>query len=474
MSSETPVLTLPSHLSHLYRTHRFLGEGANGKTWLAQNVNNGQLVVIKLIKINDLKSIELYKREAEVLKSIQVQGVPRLYDTWISDDMNECMLIQEYIDAQSLDVPLESGRIFTEAETLDIILKVSEIVYNLQTLYTPPIIHRDIKPSNILYKEEKDGIRVSLIDFGAVANPQKRTGGSTIAGTLGYMPPEQIVGDVAIQSDYYAIGATALHLLTGVPPYQFESELYKLKYEETLKEKAPNLSMPMKSLLDILLSTDVANRPKNADLLCRIIRYVRFSQYKPSLWMRVMRKIRQLIKAKNADQYELKKTTEDMLKWLTQKSDESAAAASNVNKPNESNYVGKTSVSDGGRSKRSLEISAREINTIEKLTNEARKLGLQPRFAKTIEKWVECEGTIHCATVLQANNPDPQYQDYIENQSRPALEYTFDADGYTWCGFCAMPSNPFNAECFPMKCRVLYDPKNPRMNALYNFELRSV
>ena len=107
-------------------------------------------------------------------------------------------------------------------------------------------------------------VDIFLIDFGAVANPQKRSGGSTVAGTFGYMAPEQLLGDVAIQSDYYALGATALHCLTGVVPYEIESDGFNLKFKEVIQQKAPNTSVFMIELLDNLLAPEIEKRPKDA------------------------------------------------------------------------------------------------------------------------------------------------------------------------------------------------------------------
>ena len=96
--------------------------------------------------------------------------------------------------------------------------------------------------------------KVYLIDFGSVTHPQKKTGGSTIAGTFGYMPPEQMVNDVVIQSDYYAIGATLLHMITGVFPGNMSSEMFQIDFVPIIKEKAPETTDSTIHILQKLLS----------------------------------------------------------------------------------------------------------------------------------------------------------------------------------------------------------------------------
>ena len=272
----------PAPLANDYRFIRLLGEGANGKTWLARTLigdNNVAIKALKFSQIESLKSYELFQREAEILQSLTVHGVPKFYHAIMNDKAGECFLIQQYVSAPSIQSYIDSGRKFTERETLRIIRKLAEILRELETNYAPPIIHRDIKPSNILCEmpdtdAPNEDLDPWLIDFGAVANPQKRQQGSTVAGTLGYMAPEQIIGDSIIQSDYYALGATILHMLTGVPPYEIPSELFALQFKPVLKQNAPATSKNMIELLDILLDKAPSNRPQNISELIHYIENV--------------------------------------------------------------------------------------------------------------------------------------------------------------------------------------------------------
>ena len=268
-------LMTPQPLMLRYRYQSLLGEGSNGKTYLAIDKRNGAKVAIKALKIfqNDsYKSYELFKREAETLSSIQVRGVPKFYERILSPmPGSESYLIQEYIDAPSIQTYLEQGRRFTEDETRALMLKICDILNDLHTQYSPPLIHRDINPSNILCKlPETDDpkawqeLQPYLIDFGAVANASSNSDKSTIAGTVGYMAPEQNFGECLPQTDLYALGATALHMLTGKPPYDMDYETYSLKFEPYLDELAPDTSPQMRELLRALLSYTTNERPASA------------------------------------------------------------------------------------------------------------------------------------------------------------------------------------------------------------------
>ena len=284
--SDTTELQTPQQLSIKYRYERILGEGTNGKTYLATDLFTGKQVAIKALKLvqsENFKSFELFKREAETLSSIQVPGVPQFYQSILSEKLGEaCYIVQEYIDAPSIQNYLNEGRIFSESETLTIMHKVAAILHVLHSQYSPPIIHRDIKPSNLLCrlpgssdKEAWEALKIYLIDFGAVANAHSNSDKSTIAGTIGYMAPEQNFGESQPQTDLYALGATALHMLTGVPPYEMDFDTYSLKYGEALDSHAPKTSAAMRDLLGRLLNYSIDKRPATSAELMRMIANVR-------------------------------------------------------------------------------------------------------------------------------------------------------------------------------------------------------
>ena len=311
-TQEEEIIT-PAILNLDYRYVRLLGEGANGRTWLAKDRKNATDVAIKELKFtNDIKCFDLFEREAEVLQSVNIAGVPRFIGNYTEGGLN--YIIQEYIPYPSLEMLIDRGETFTEEEVYTIMELVSRILYSLQTQYIPPIIHRDIKPGNILYRrrEGTKEAKIWLIDFGAVANPQKQSSGSTIAGTFGYMAPEQLQGEVSTRSDFYALGATALHLLTGVFPYEIPSELFNLQFHPVIEEKAPKTTRPMIELLDYLLASNAEKRPSTvADLRKAILDAIDAS-----------RKYR-MIEVNDDDEYDEEVTTFEPTskfgKWLSNK-----------------------------------------------------------------------------------------------------------------------------------------------------------
>ena len=118
-------------------------------------------------------------------------------------------MVQEYKDAPSLAIK----KSFTPQEIKQIILSVLEILVDLQKRISP-IIHRDIKPENILVDRDNQAY---LIDFGlARVHSQDLAMSSVIAGTPGFMPPEELFHrPLTKASDLYSVGATAIALITN-------------------------------------------------------------------------------------------------------------------------------------------------------------------------------------------------------------------------------------------------------------------
>ena len=90
---------LPDSIAFEYELGKKIGEGANGETWLVNHKVKRIPAVLKLLRSlgdTDFKTEELFQREAELLKSVHVQGVPAFYD-YTTDDQGNGYLIQEYI-----------------------------------------------------------------------------------------------------------------------------------------------------------------------------------------------------------------------------------------------------------------------------------------------------------------------------------------------------------------------------------------
>ena len=222
MEASTEVST-PACLSGKYTFLRPIGHGSQGKVYEAVRQSDGRHVAIKQLLIHSVsswKEYDLFQREIEVLSKLDMPGVATFYEAVEAMDTANpsAYIVQEYLDGRSLEDMLRGGYRFTMEQIFQIGAKLIALLDRLHH-HDPQVIHRDIKPSNIMLKHVgADDFEVYLIDFGAVANPQVQGGGSTVAGTYGYMPPEQLMGRPEPASDVYALAATLVRLLSGEEP----------------------------------------------------------------------------------------------------------------------------------------------------------------------------------------------------------------------------------------------------------------
>ena len=213
---------------------------------------------------SDWKEVELFEREIEVLKDLDIKGVPKYIETIKTDD--RIYLVEQYIHAQSLEKQIKNGREFRVDECVRILEQTSLILKELGKRH-PPIVHRDIKPANLLID---DKLNVYLVDFGVVANTAQ-TFSMTFAGTAGYVAPEQLYGKTTPASDVFSLGATILHLISHVAPCDMKLKGISPDFDQYIPETVPEW---LASLIKKMMSLDPEERPQNGDELYKQIQKI--------------------------------------------------------------------------------------------------------------------------------------------------------------------------------------------------------
>lgn len=251
----------PTTIGGRYVVERLLGAGASAKTWLCHDPVDERKVAVKELHyehLEDWRHLDLFEREAKVLARLDHAGVPDVYGYFGREDGDgELYIVQEFVDGESLAHRLEHGPMFGQDEIMALAHQLLDILDYLHGR-APPVLHRDIKPSNILLRP--DGTPV-LVDFGGVTfgwRPPSH-GGTTVVGTFGYMPPEQLVGQGGATADLYALGATLLHVLTTRPPTDFSFESGRIEVPAELPAKDP-----LTRLIEALLRPAPRDRPASA------------------------------------------------------------------------------------------------------------------------------------------------------------------------------------------------------------------
>lgn len=224
---------LHPELEEQFEDISFLGRGGQGFSYRATRRSDQLPVVLKVLdflELNSWKSYDLFLREIRTLKNLNHPAIPKLlgvYPENLDSEPTSLVLIQEYVKGSSLKDLLESEEIAWSGEdVLGLLEGLLPVLTYLHTL-NPPVVHRDIKPSNIIRRYSGS---YSLIDFGAASSTQK-TNASTFVGTNGYMAPEQMMGRAEPRSDLYSLGATALHLATGIHPNDLAREDFSFRLD---------------------------------------------------------------------------------------------------------------------------------------------------------------------------------------------------------------------------------------------------
>ena len=278
-ASRQDVVT-PKSISDRYVFIEEIGHGAQGRIYKSVRLSDNQIVVIKQLNVSSVKTwkeYELFKREGKVLKSLDIPGVAHFYDAieCLDEDPAYSYIVQEFIPGASLKTMIDAGHRFKMDDVYDILIQALRILDKLHH-HDPVVIHRDIKPSNIMITPEDDGhLRVTIIDFGAVANPQIQGGGSTVAGTYGYMPPEQLTGKPCPASDVYALAAVGVQLFSAKSPTDMPVKDFRLIFEPDMQDKPHELV----SLLRKMLEPKVENRLGDIDAIIEQLNAFKSKQF---------------------------------------------------------------------------------------------------------------------------------------------------------------------------------------------------
>ena len=247
------------HYHHLEK----IGHGAQG-TMLKALDDTDHPVAIKVFDfgtVREWKDVELFEREIDVLKNLNIDGVPRYIETIKTDKV--IYLVEEYIDAQSIEKQMKNGRNFTVEECETILERTARILTKLGA-HTPPIVHRDIKPANLLVDND---LNVWLVDFGVVMNTQQ-TFSMTFAGTAGYVAPEQLYGKATSASDIFSLGATMLHIVSHVSPSDMNLKGISPDFDRYIPKSVPQwLSKTIRQMMTV----NPDERPQNGQVLLDLL-----------------------------------------------------------------------------------------------------------------------------------------------------------------------------------------------------------
>ncbi len=242
------------------------GRGGFGVIHRARREADGREVVVKVLRIDRLqswKALELFEREAQVLRALAHPSIPAWIDDFALDDAG-FVLVTEFVPGCTLRELVRTGARLTRQQMLAWLGDVLETLVYLHGL-SPPVIHRDLTPANVILNP--DG-RAMLIDFGNVqaALHSAESVSSTAAGTFGYAPFEQFVGRATPASDLYGLAMTYLAVASGLEPEQMPIDGIRVDVRALLADD------PLVPLLESMAEPDPRHRLADARQALRAVK----------------------------------------------------------------------------------------------------------------------------------------------------------------------------------------------------------
>lgn len=237
-----------------YEIQGIVYEGRKSIVYKARN--NQKNVILKLLNFEypSMDDIVRFRREYEITKSIQGQGIIEVYG--IEKYKESFLIVEEDFGGKALSYFLEESN-----PSFELLLKIAiEVAKIIKIIHSHNVIHKDLNPYNILINPDTHLIKI--IDFGisTILSKEKPifSHPNVIEGKLAYISPEQtgrMNRALDSRTDYYSFGVTLYEMFTGDLPFKTEDPL-ELIYAHIAQNPKPPIevnSKISKILSDIIL-----------------------------------------------------------------------------------------------------------------------------------------------------------------------------------------------------------------------------
>lgn len=197
-----------------------IGAGAMATVYKAKQLSLDRVVAIKVLPkrlSENTEFVERFYKEGKAAARLNHNNIVQAIDVAEADGRH--YFVMEYVDGHTLYDELAKGKVFSEAEAIDIIMQIARA---LDHANQRGFVHRDVKPKNIMLTKDRVA---KLADMGLAREVSDVEAAKAEAGrafgTPYYISPEQVRGEVNIdfRADVYSLGATFYHIVTGRYPF---------------------------------------------------------------------------------------------------------------------------------------------------------------------------------------------------------------------------------------------------------------
>jgi serine/threonine protein kinase len=253
-------------LDDKYEVLKRLASGGMGDVYLVRHKHLQQLRVVKVLRAelaSDQAVAQRFQQEARVATQIKHPNVAILYDYSLLAD-GRYYMVWEYIEGQDLGQRLRSDGPLAPSLALELAIQA---LRGLDAIHAAGVIHRDISPDNLMVTTDRSGKElVKIIDLGlakdmAPGKGLELTQAGSFLGKFQYCSPEQADSSkeraVDKRSDLYSLAQVLYEMVTGLPPFDSESQhgfIVKRLLEDPipLSLRNPALELP-KALEEVVM-----------------------------------------------------------------------------------------------------------------------------------------------------------------------------------------------------------------------------
>ncbi len=263
-------------LAGRYEIIRVIGRGGMGVVYRAHDRELKEVIAIKAI-LPDLLAddpivAEQFRSEIRLARRISHRNVVRTHD--LGESEGTAFVTMEYVEGITVRELLRTRGKLGVSSAIALIRQLADA---LAVAHAAGVIHRDVKPENALIDHE--GV-LKVMDFGiarlAEASTTRTQTGMTV-GTLGYMAPEQLMGEeVDARADLYALGGVFYECLTGHAPFEAPSPMALMAKVLSSPptppiEGNPDVPPALSALVLQLLAKSPKERPASAVVLLELL-----------------------------------------------------------------------------------------------------------------------------------------------------------------------------------------------------------
>ncbi len=260
----------PGSLLGPYQIISKIGAGGMGDVYRARDARLGRDVAIKVLPDHlsqDSDRLKRFELEARATSALSHPNIVSVFD--VGTDNGRFYVVAELLEGANLRQVIREGPI----PLRKLIAQAGQIALGMAAAHSQGVIHRDLKPENIFVT--RDG-RIKILDFGlaklvATATPDDRsqtvsmTQPGMLAGTAGYMSPEQVRGEaVDARSDIFSFGAVLYEMCTGKRAFDGETAVETMTAILRSVPPSPRLANPNVPIaLDEIVQRCLEKKPES-------------------------------------------------------------------------------------------------------------------------------------------------------------------------------------------------------------------